>query len=118
MPQTEFELENIPHDYRRICVIEGCTNRRMSKGNGRLLKLCAKHHREKYGMFHGNSLRKRKRKILNNKCALCGWEGPCDRHRIKAGENGGEYVADNVTVLCPNCHRLLHRAEGVHDEDS
>lgn len=42
------------------------------------------------------------------KCSLCSWDGPCDRHRIKMGKEGGQYVEGNVLILCPNCHRLVH----------
>lgn len=44
----------------------------------------------------------------NNKCELCGWEGVCDRHRKISGKNGGKYTKDNVIVVCPNCHRMIH----------
>lgn len=43
--------------------------------------------------------------IPNKKCELCGWnKAPCDRHRI---DNKKGYFAENVKVLCPNCHRLV-----------
>ena len=42
-------------------------------------------------------------------CWHCGWDGPCDIHRIKSGSQGGQYEDKNVVVLCPNCHRLVHR---------
>jgi len=44
--------------------------------------------------------------MSTNKCVICGWTGPCDKHRLEK-KNG--YIVLNVVSLCPNCHRLLHR---------
>ena len=51
--------------------------------------------------------------FLTNKCERCSWDGPCDRHRIILGKNGGKYVHGNVLILCPNCHRLEHMKNGT-----
>lgn len=38
---------------------------------------------------------------FENKCSMCGWsESVCDIHHITPLQ---------VTVLCPNCHRKIHR---------
>lgn len=43
-------------------------------------------------------------------CSICGWnKTTCDFHRKKYGRNGGQYTKENIIVLCPNCHRLVHR---------
>lgn len=39
-------------------------------------------------------------------CSLCGWNGPCEKHRKLPARVGGQYVAGNVIVVCPNCHKL------------
>ncbi len=61
-------------------------------------------------MIYANSKRKKIIRLFpnNKKCIICNWEGPCDRHRIVFGVNNGKYEKGNVTILCPNCHRLLH----------
>lgn len=98
---------------RQKCNIEGCNNLQMYNKNGTYRLICNKHHREKYGISKGNWTQRLKEQIDNNKkCSNCGWEGPCDRHRIVMGKHGGDYTQDNVMILCPNCHRLLHLQEG------
>lgn len=47
--------------------------------------------------------------LNTRKCSLCSWDGACDIHRIVEGVNGGRYDLGNVVVLCPNCHRSVHR---------
>jgi len=48
-------------------------------------------------------------KRLNIACSRCGWkESTCDIHHIN-----GKKIPDfnnhiNLTILCPNCHRLVH----------
>jgi len=45
-----------------------------------------------------------------SKCSICNWDKTnCDIHRIKGGKEGGKYEKSNVIVVCPNCHRLIHR---------
>jgi hypothetical protein len=42
-------------------------------------------------------------------CSNCGWsEGTCDLHHIRGRkiENANDH--NNLTLLCPNCHRLAH----------
>lgn len=48
--------------------------------------------------------------LSGNPCQVCGWnKANCDLHRIIPGNKGGKYTEDNIIVLCPNCHRLVHR---------
>jgi len=42
-------------------------------------------------------------------CSNCGWnESSCDLHHILPRSKGGSDLNENLTVLCPNCHRLAH----------
>jgi len=48
-------------------------------------------------------------KRLKASCSNCGWgEASCDLHHIVPKSKGGDDTDDNLTVLCPNCHRLAH----------
>ena len=88
-----------------ICVIDGCNRKQSSKGRRygikRYSRYCAKHSAmDKKGLDLDTPI---------NKCTICGWDGPCDTHRIIPGKDGGKYVKGNVISICPNCHRLIHR---------
>ena len=97
---------------RGECFIEGCNQLQRFKGRDkqgrhRYAKVCDKHHRIRYNI--GNPFEKYdlnfKNKLPNDKCEFCGWDkAPCDRHR-KDSDRG--YLPENVTILCPNCHRLV-----------
>ena len=89
------------------CTMEGCGNLRMANGQGGRGPLCTKHH--KHNMLYANSSDKRRKRLANDSCTVCGWnQTPCDRHRLLTGKNGGKYISVNIMVLCPNHHRLLH----------
>jgi hypothetical protein len=46
---------------------------------------------------------------MNVECSACGWnESVCDLHHIIPKSKGGTNDHTNLTVLCPNCHRLAH----------
>ena len=46
---------------------------------------------------------------LNCGCSVCGWkEAACDLHHIVPKKKGGTNDHYNLTLLCPNCHRLAH----------
>ena len=51
-------------------------------------------------------------KILNraNKgCSICGWnESTCDIHHIIEKSKGGTNEHNNLIIVCPNCHRIIH----------
>lgn len=45
----------------------------------------------------------------NKGCAICGWnESTCDIHHIIERKNGGKDNIDNLIIVCPNCHRIIH----------
>ena len=45
----------------------------------------------------------------NKGCAICGWnESTCDIHHIVERKNGGSDNTDNLIIVCPNCHRIIH----------
>ncbi len=116
------------------CSVESCNKMRMKNGVrelkfGNKVQLFSKYcyfHREisKGRRFANGKLTDKEkiyRKELKGKnkerldidisvCSVCGWDkATCDIHRILSGKNGGKYVTNNVIVLCPNCHRLVHR---------
>jgi hypothetical protein len=50
-------------------------------------------------------------KRMNLPCSYCGWtvKGAVgDVHHIIEKKNGGTDDMDNITYICPNCHRLVH----------
>lgn len=48
-------------------------------------------------------------KRLNIGCSRCGWkEGVCDLHHIEGRKIPNANNHDNLTYICPNCHRLFH----------
>lgn len=48
-------------------------------------------------------------KRMNAKCSNCGWDKTtCDIHHIVPRKKGGTNEHSNLTILCPNCHRLAH----------
>ena len=53
-----------------------------------------------------------KMKILRRlklSCFKCGWnEASCDIHHIVQRSEGGTHDHTNLTILCPNCHRVAH----------
>lgn len=109
----------------RICEVPGCNNLGVGlsgKQKGKRKKLCAKHHRLKYGMRKRTGWISGRKKVFRDPiiddvskmpCSRCGWnESYCDRHRLvpKLG-----YVGGNVVSLCPNCHRIEHRGKLKRD---
>lgn len=43
-------------------------------------------------------------------CELCGWaETVCDIHHIVEVSDGGRNELDNLIVVCPNHHRMIHK---------
>lgn len=79
--------------------------------------------------------RERKKKIINNlydissrtrtkiisrlklSCSRCGWnEGRVDIHHIISKKNNGSNNFDNLTPICPNCHRLYHEGKIKRNE--
>ena len=51
-------------------------------------------------------------KRLNKGCSNCGWDlGGCDIHHILPKKKGGSNDHFNLTILCPNCHRLAYEGK-------
>jgi len=45
----------------------------------------------------------------NMNCSICSWDkGTCDLHHIKGRKIEDPHAYTNLTLLCPNCHRLVH----------
>lgn len=54
-------------------------------------------------------------KRLNLSCFNCGWnKSKCDIHHIIPVSKNGTNDHKNLTILCPNCHRLAH--DGILNE--
>lgn len=48
-------------------------------------------------------------KRANKECTLCGWnESTCDIHHIIPKSQGGTNEHNNLIIVCPNCHRIIH----------
>lgn len=48
-------------------------------------------------------------KRMGKGCCRCGWnEAPCDLHHVKGRKISNPNEDTNLTLLCPNCHRLYH----------
>lgn len=51
-------------------------------------------------------------KRLNLACSLCGWDkGTCDIHHINGRKIENANRHDNLSCICPNCHRLVHEGK-------
>jgi len=47
---------------------------------------------------------------LNLSCFICSWnKAHCDLHHIKGRLVSDPNTHSNITYVCPNCHRLIHR---------
>jgi hypothetical protein len=45
-----------------------------------------------------------------DKCSVCGWDkASCDVHHVVSKSDGGCNTIDNGVVVCPNCHREMHK---------
>ena len=52
------------------------------------------------------------KRIEKMKCSRCGWsEGSCDLHHIHGRKIENPHQHSNLTILCPNCHRLAHEGK-------
>lgn len=64
-----------------------------------------------------NKWKKLKREIDRGICYNCGWDrATCDLAHVKARKNGGASAKHNLTVLCPNCHRLADKTDVIDIE--
>ena len=56
-------------------------------------------------------------KRLGLGCSNCGWiEGTCDIHHINGRKIPNCDNHNNLSLLCPNCHRLVHENKIKTDE--
>ena len=56
-------------------------------------------------------------KRLNIKCSICGWDkGTCDIHHINGKKIDNFNDHNNLTYICPNCHRLVHEGKINNNE--
>ncbi len=62
------------------------------------------------------------RERYQDRCQLCGWSGleryqhaVCEAHHLHWLSRGGPDTLENLALLCPNHHRLVHRADAVFD---
>jgi hypothetical protein len=58
------------------------------------------------------SLKDRKNLLIKTNsysCSCCGWDKDiCDIHHIRGRDDDECNDHGNLTILCPNCHRLAH----------
>ena len=56
-------------------------------------------------------------KRLNLGCCVCKWkEGSCDIHHINGKKISNPDAHENLTLLCPNHHRLFHEKKISRDD--
>lgn len=56
-------------------------------------------------------------KRIGKGCCVCGWDkSSCDLHHIKGRKIENPNSHDNLTLLCPNCHRLFHDKKILEDD--
>ena len=56
-------------------------------------------------------------KRLNLGCCICKWkEGSCDIHHINGKKISNPDAHENLTLLCPNHHRLFHEKKISQDD--
>lgn len=103
--------------YTYIC--EKCGNifdsTKTFKKNSHIYCNSCKQHREHYKSNINSILDISKRTITkllkraNKSCSICGWnESTCDIHHIIPLSKGGTNNIDNLIIVCPNCHRVIH----------
>lgn len=59
--------------------------------------------------FSPRRIRRSLAKLNAHKCLSCGWDRTsCDIHHIRGRKIENPDACTNMTLLCPNCHRLVH----------
>lgn len=54
---------------------------------------------------------------MNKGCSRCGWnESTCDIHHIDGRKIPNANNHENLCLLCPNCHRLVHAGKVKKEE--
>lgn len=97
--KDSFELKNAFVNHKKHC--------------GNTKKEEHRHHVNEYNI-DGVIVRLTARQIKNqfdhlkNSCAICGWnEASCDKHHIIPGKHD----LDNLIIVCPNHHRIIHQTK-------
>lgn len=100
----------------------------IKSGNDILIKKMMRGEDSIYGAYKKVTARKnvpqkiKKIKLLNNNnsCEICGCDiSPIlEFHHIKTVSDGGSNDYDNLKLICPNCHRLLHVFAGINDKSA
>jgi hypothetical protein len=50
--------------------------------------------------------------LVKNRCEICGAEHILlIPHRIRRGNQGGQYIPRNIEMLCELCHKKVHYKE-------
>lgn len=111
-------LNKLRISVKLICQNEECIKEYLSKNkNSKYCSTrCSNRSRLLRSGYKGNTRNKIKRDIINYigsnnfKCFICGWdEDSCDIHHILPKSKGGKDDFSNLSVLCPNHHRLADR---------
>lgn len=62
------------------------------------------------------------REMYADRCQLCGWSAMgdyraevCEAHHLHWLSRGGDDALENLVLLCPNHHRVVHRVDAVFD---
>ncbi len=51
-----------------------------------------------------------RKSVWKEECMLCGWDKTtCDIHHIISLSSGWEDRIENMIMVCPNCHRQIHK---------
>ena len=105
----------------KICAIEMCGRTFKTKCNHAKFcsPTCKRHQNAKLskqsreeGKYSYHLSQKIKTKFGSLPCFHCGWaEAICDVHHIKGRKDGGTDDYSNLTILCPNDHRLVHKGK-------
>lgn len=114
-------LEILPHD-----IVNDIIRDNMDKKDKEIMEILIengfeeaslrniKYRRKKLGLkkynFDGKHYSKKEAKqTYGEKCELCSYDLTIDVHHIIEKKNGGTDDLDNLCILCPNCHALVHR---------
>ncbi len=95
--------------YNKICI--NCNNSFVSNSNDSKYcnKLCKQQYYRKQQITKNYSTKTLQRILGHLSCEICGWnDSTRDIHHILPVSQGGKNTLDNVIVLCPNHHRMIH----------
>ncbi len=70
-----------------------------------------RHYEKAYKRILRAKLSDRERRAIRinvslDSCSHCDWHGICDMHHLDRDRSNNR--ADNIAILCPNCHRDIH----------